>query len=350
MEGHQKRPRLARLAIVTLAALAAIFAAQVSPAEAKAKPQVVRASAVCGLNAPGASLFSALSRLSPSNSFAARGSVDALRREPAARPGVFKGQQADHNGSNHEINTNWSGATVKIYYHVITNGTLGQVTDAMLAQQTKALNLTFAGRTVGTPMLRTGADLEVKFVIAGIDRTNNKDWYELNTFDDEINMKQALKKGGSTDLNVYTGTAAGYLGFAYYPDIVTDPDYSFLDGIVLNYRSMEGPTAYKNYGLGYTLTHETGHWFGLAHTFDDYGTCAPLADFVADTPDESEPTTGCPADNTKDSCPAPGWDPIHNYMDYSYDPCYTQFTDGQAERAADQYMFWRVHHGKTTKH
>ena len=87
---------------------------------------------------------------------------------------------------------------------------------------------------------------------------------------------------------------------------------------------------YKDrYDLGLTAVHEAGHWFALAHTFD--GGCNAHGDFVADTPAMKVPTSGCPPDATKDTCPNDaGFDPIHNYMDYSYDQCYTEFTQRQA--------------------
>ena len=52
------------------------------------------------------------------------------------------------------------------------------------------------------------------------------------------------------------------------------------------------------------------------------------------------PTSGCPFG--KDTCPEPGLDPIHNFMDYSIDPCYTEFTTGQSGRMQRQYPHWRV--------
>jgi hypothetical protein len=76
----------------------------------------------------------------------------------------------------------------------------------------------------------------------------------------------------------------------------------------------------------------------LEHTFENG--CAAPGDGVDDTPAQASETRGCPTTNP-DTCPlAPGVDPIHNYMDYSDDICYTEFTQAQMQRmhaAWDEY-------------
>jgi hypothetical protein len=225
-------------------------------------------------------------------------------------------------------------ATVPVYFHVITDGATGNVTDAQIAAQMQVLNATFAGAEGGA---KTG----FSFTLAGVTRTDNAAWFNAKPGGvDEHSMKQALHQGGDNALNLYSGTAAAFLGWAYLPDVTTKPGQEYLDGVVFDWESMPGTsTTYAGrYDQGETVTHEVGHWLNLEHTF--YGGCSAKGDFVDDTPAEKTPTSGCPAG--KDTCSAPGLDPIHNYMDYSYDSCYTEFTAGQTQRMRDAWLFYRA--------
>ena len=60
---------------------------------------------------------------------------------------------------------------------------------------------------------------------------------------------------------------------------------------------------------------------------------------MGDTAAQDSPTNGCP--EGRDSCTLPGLDPIHNYMDYSYDSCYDQFSAGQSTRTAQMWAAYR---------
>jgi hypothetical protein len=224
-------------------------------------------------------------------------------------------------------------ATVPVYFHVVTNGAIGALTSAQIAAQIDVLNNTYAGGEGGA---RTG----FSFTLAGVTRTDNAAWFAANPGGaDEKNMKQALRTGGPNALNLYSTTAGDYLGWAYLPSIVTS-NQAYLDGVVIDWESFLGTsTTYAGrYDQGETSTHEVGHWLNLEHTFA--GKCGSKGDFVDDTPAEKTATSGCPAG--KDTCPAPGLDPIHNYMDYSYDSCYTEFTPGQSQRMADAWLLYRA--------
>ena len=225
-------------------------------------------------------------------------------------------------------------ATIPVYFHVVTpDGVTGNVSDRAIREQINVLNTSFGGFEGG---YATG----FSFVLAGVDRTVNAEWFnEKINSNAERAMKKALHKGGSNALNWYSTTADVYLGWAYFPDVLKKGN-AYLDGVVVDWESMPGTsTRYAGrYDLGGTGPHEVGHWLNLHHVFN--GGCNNWGDYVDDTPPQSIATAGCP--EGQDSCREPGLDSIHNYMDYSYDACYTEFTKGQAARMQDAYLFWRA--------
>ena len=261
------------------------------------------------------------------------GGVVAARGGTVREPDTGQVHQDLPSSAKGEAGPNFK-ATVPVYFHVITDGATGSVTDRQVADQVAVLNKTFGGREGGSA---TG----FSFTLAGTDRTDNADWFHAGIGGtNEHTMKQTLRQGGSDALNLYSTSAGAYLGWAYLPDILTKPGQAYLDGVVFNWETIPGvsDTWAGKYDLGETATHEVGHWLNLEHTF--YGGCNANGDYVADTPAQKTATSGCPAG--KDTCKEPGLDPIHNYMDYSYDSCYAEFTPGQTQRMRDAWLFYRA--------
>lgn len=221
---------------------------------------------------------------------------------------------------------------INVYFHVIyANETLegGYVPDSQLQAQVDTLNKAYSA----TPLT---------FKLANITRTQNEDWFS-NVGPEESqqqDMKEQLRLGEAKDLNVYTvgfkqGSGKGLLGYSTFPsDYEGNPQD---DGVVMQFATLPGGTM-PNYNLGATLTHETGHWAGLYHTFQ--GGCDAPGDSVDDTPPEASAASGCPV-KRKTCQNSSGFDPVTNFMDYTYDSCMTGFTAGQGQRIADQMRTYR---------
>jgi hypothetical protein len=133
------------------------------------------------------------------------------------------------------------------------------------------------------------------------------------------------------------------------------PGSTSQDGYVTNFQVFSDNPCYVGFGgvfaLGRTAVHEIGHNFGLYHIWGDNTACNDqdfrqlpaggctlpnnLLTAMDDTPAQNNSTSGCPTGAVAAGCassPNPPGKNYQNFMDYTDDPCYSMFTNGQVER------------------
>ncbi|KAI9680508.1 MAG: hypothetical protein M1817_003948 [Caeruleum heppii] len=268
----------------SLPTVVAALALQAATVFGKPAPQVFR----CGTEAPSPALVDAASRFQAE---AATFDPDTVRAR---------------------------ALVVDTYFHIVSSQASSNViSSSQVAAQLERMNTAYGASGVSFNLIST-------------DRTINNAW---STGNSNGPMKRALRKGSYNDLNVYflSDLGGGLLGQCTFPtNSATPGSAAFIDdGCLVASGTVPGGNI-SNYDGGSTAVHEAGHWFGLFHVFQGQA-CTGSGDFVSDTPLQRTPTSGCPA--SKDSCPnSAGADSINNYMDYSYDRCFTQFTPGQTTR------------------
>src|SRR5262245_21036780 len=234
---------------------------------------------------------------------------------------------------------------IPVVVHVLQSSSgEGQIPDAVIQDQIDVLNADM--RAMPDTLGENGNDGGIEFFLASLDPNGNPTTGITRTtddvwFDDLGNYYDVLAWDATHYLNIYTNRASGTLG--YVPDMPqgglagTNADRVVILWAAFGPNAPIGPP----YDLGRTLTHEVGHYLGLFHTFESGcglpAECYTCGDRICDTSPEAAPVYGCPAAHA--SCESA--DPFHNYMDYSNDACYREFTPEQINRMRCTLESWR---------
>lgn len=244
--------------------------------------------------------------------------------------------------------------TIPVVFHIVlTNPSL--VTDAQILAQLDVINKDYSGTNTDAANLPAYfkpifGKSQIQFCLAqrtpdgditsGIDRVTTT---QTSFSPSDNGVKHTASGGidmwnGDKYLNIWIcALSNSLLGYGTFPNDGTPGE----QGVVVEYRSLPGGP-YTNYNGGKTLTHEIGHYFNLFHIWgDDNGACTG-SDFVDDTPNQADATSGCFSGVKTDSCTTGGNGILYqDYMDYSNDPCLILFTAMQVDRMQTALLTYR---------
>lgn len=305
-------------------------------------------------------VFSLIGVISTGKSFAQEthftcGSHAQMKKLYAENPGLEEDYKKLLNRYKENRVINGKSTTVRvipIVFHIVHEYGVENVTDQQIQDQMVILNEDYRKLNADTniviaPFDSIIGDAYIEFRLATLDPWGNCTNGIEHIYNHNTNQGDDYSKLSQWDrdkyLNVWltkTIGSAGVAGYAYYPTGVTGTGF-FRDGIIILHDYV-GSIGTGSPGRSRALTHEIGHWLGLAHTWgndNDPGSSASCGqdDGIKDTPNCIGMTScnlsmnSCDDTQTLDSY----WgtfDPVdnaQNYMDYSY--CSVMFTKGQTE-------------------
>ncbi len=247
--------------------------------------------------------------------------------------------------------------TIPIVFHEVLSSTeQASFPDSRIDETIQMLNRDYSGQNPHSMYsfpATLKADCEIQFCKATIDPNGNPTngiekviYTGPNWAAGDNGVKQTASGGlDAWDPNQYLNVwvcnlVNGLCGYGTLPGGGLNNFY----GLVIDFDYTGHTGAAATLDNGGTAAHEIGHCFNLLHTWGDdeggsdpwtcaTGTCCTGSDAVGDTPDQAVATSGGPTGVVTDACTAtsPGIN-YQNFMDYSYDDVYANFTPGQKTR------------------
>lgn len=236
---------------------------------------------------------------------------------------------------------------VPVVFHVIHEYGDENISKEQILDQMRILNEDFRRMNKDTANTRSifkarAADTEIEFKLARKDPSGNctdgiTRTYSPLTDGGDDQVKSLIKWDYRKYLNIWVIKRIGrspesggtILGYAYLPYTTN----ASVDGIVMISSRIGSIGTSSTANAGRTLTHETGHWLGLIHPFDNGcgSNCSTTGDRICDTPPVNDPSYGCPTTNNTCNNDAPNeLDMVENFMDYANGYCQNAFTQGQS--------------------
>ncbi len=240
---------------------------------------------------------------------------------------------------------------IPVVFHVIHKWGLENISQAQINDAIRVLNEDYrkaTGTNGGSSVDPLSVDMEYEFRLAQFDPNGQPSCGVTRLYtpgtDNAQDPQKTLQWDPKKFFNIWVVNSiydndpnSTILGYAQFPFQLNSNGST--DGVMIRADQIGILDLGSVSQAGRTLTHETGHWLGLYHPFQNgcvgntSSNCLSQGDQVCDTPPVSTSTSGCPTNRNSCNNDAPDLpDQIRNYMDYAEGTCMNLFTAGQKTR------------------